>query len=122
MKEFDLEKAKAGAQVCTRNGREARIVCFDAKGITPIVALVTTKTGSDRVLRYRKDGRYRYDDDDSIYDLITAQTEKKTGWVNIYKTSYGKVSATSRVYPNKIIAEENKCSGCIGTCEIEWEE
>ena len=30
MKPFDLEKAKAGASICTRNGSKARIVCFDA--------------------------------------------------------------------------------------------
>lgn len=30
MKPFDLEKAKAGAPLCTREGFRARIVCFDA--------------------------------------------------------------------------------------------
>ena len=29
MKEFDLELAKKGASVCTRNGRHVRILCFD---------------------------------------------------------------------------------------------
>lgn len=32
MKEFDLEKAKAGHPVCTRDGHEARILCFDREG------------------------------------------------------------------------------------------
>ncbi len=40
MKEFDLEKAKAGHPVCTRDGRETRILCFDRKGGSPIVVLV----------------------------------------------------------------------------------
>lgn len=40
MKEFDLEKAKAGHPVCTRDGKEARILCFDRIGHRPIVALV----------------------------------------------------------------------------------
>ena len=31
LKEFDLEAAKAGKPVCTRDGRKARIICFDAK-------------------------------------------------------------------------------------------
>lgn len=40
MKPFDLEAAKAGKPVCTRDGRKARIICFDAKCIKPIVALI----------------------------------------------------------------------------------
>ena len=46
MKEFDYEKAKAGAPVCTREGKPARIIFWDAKGISndgkqyPIVALL----------------------------------------------------------------------------------
>ena len=40
MKEFDLEKAKAGHPVCTRDGHEARILCFDRIEHHPIVGLV----------------------------------------------------------------------------------
>lgn len=29
LKEFDIEAAKAGKPVCTRDGRKARIICFD---------------------------------------------------------------------------------------------
>lgn len=32
LKPFDLEAAKQGKPVCTRDGRKARIVCFDLKG------------------------------------------------------------------------------------------
>lgn len=31
LKPFDLEAAKAGKPVCTRDGRKARIICFNAK-------------------------------------------------------------------------------------------
>lgn len=37
MKEFDLEKAKAGHPVCTRNGNKARIICFDRKTTTVLL-------------------------------------------------------------------------------------
>ena len=41
MKPFDLELAKKGHPVCTRDGRDARIICYDAKtGEYPIIALV----------------------------------------------------------------------------------
>lgn len=32
MKNFDLAAAKAGAPVCTRSGRNARIICDDRRG------------------------------------------------------------------------------------------
>ena len=40
LRPFDLEAAKAGKPVCTRDGRKARIICFDAKCNKPIVALI----------------------------------------------------------------------------------
>ena len=42
MKNFDLEAAKRGAAVCTRDGRNARIIAFDCKGYVrkPILALI----------------------------------------------------------------------------------
>ena len=42
MREFDLKAAKAGAAVCTRDGRNARIIAFDCKGCgrKPILALI----------------------------------------------------------------------------------
>lgn len=42
MKNFDLEAAKRGAAVCTRGGRNARIIAFDCKGCgrKPILALI----------------------------------------------------------------------------------
>lgn len=45
MKNFDLEAAKKGEKVCTRDGWPARILCFDSnmasdEYATPIVAEV----------------------------------------------------------------------------------
>ena len=40
LKPFDIQKAREGNPVCTRDGRKARIICFDKKGDFPIVALV----------------------------------------------------------------------------------
>ncbi len=40
MRKFNLEKAKAGDLVCTKSGRAVRIICFDAKGSLPVVALI----------------------------------------------------------------------------------
>ena len=45
LKPFDLEAAKAGKPVCTRDGRKARIICFDRIDARPILALVSSTDG-----------------------------------------------------------------------------
>lgn len=48
MKEFDLEEAKKGAALMTRNGRRLRIVCFnrvDNKRHGHILALMLGRSG-----------------------------------------------------------------------------
>ena len=41
-KPFNIDEAKAGAKLITRDGRPARIICYDAKGDCPVIALLTT--------------------------------------------------------------------------------
>lgn len=86
MKEFDIEKAKAGAPVCTRDGRPARIICFDyqeygqqeADEKFPIIALVKYDKG-ERAFTYRESGKCRINKDD---ELVMAPV-KHEGWVII---------------------------------------
>lgn len=62
MKPFNLDKAKAGKPVCTRGGRKARIICFDAKSGTKndvcLVTLVTEEGGIERVCTHNNEGKY----------------------------------------------------------------
>lgn len=122
-KPFDLEAAKAGKPVCTRDGRKARIICFDAKCNKPIVALIYD-CNKETVLQYLENGRFFVDQIDK-YDLMMLP-EKKEGWVNVYK-SYNvgkKIPCMASIYPTK---EEAKKSSVVGfdyvdTVKIEWEE
>lgn len=58
MKNFDLDAAKRGAAVCTREGMKARIVCFDRiDSLYPIVGLCRNNDGSEFVGSYTTDGR-----------------------------------------------------------------
>ena len=63
MKEFNLELAKQGYPVCTRDGRKARILTFDRQCNTPIVALVDNSDEYDDpfevVCSYHEDGKYK---------------------------------------------------------------
>lgn len=83
LKKFDLEAAKAGKPVCTRDGRKARIICFDRKYLYDgqafsIVALVNEGTYSESVYSYTKDGLYesgKYHN----HDLMMLPRRKRDG-------------------------------------------
>lgn len=123
LRPFDLEAAKAGKPVCTRDGRKARIICFDAKCDKPIIALIYG-CNKETVLQYLENGRFFVDQIDK-YDLMMLP-QKKEGWVNVYKSyNVGKtIPCMASIYPTK---EEAKKSSVVGfdyvdTVKIEWEE
>lgn len=133
MKDFDIEKAKAGAPVCTREGRKVRIVCFDVKGDKyPILALAENPNGVDEdIMWYTRDGKY-YDHEldfgQSVNDLMMA-TIKHEGWVNIFKheTSRNDFDICGPIFPDDETAKNNvfhpdKRYNYITTIHIEWEE
>lgn len=125
-KPFDLEAAKAGKPVCTRDGRKVRILCYDLKGAEyPIVALVEAHDYLDEsISTYDRNGRFDHDRENKN-DLMMLSW-KKEGWVNVYK-SYNvgkKIPCMASIYPTK---EEAKKSSVVGfdyvdTVKIEWEE
>lgn len=84
MKEFDLEKAKAGHPVCTRDGREARILCFDRIGDRPIVALVK-EAGEETIFSYNKKGKLFSNDGRKCIDDLFMKAVKREAWINLYK-------------------------------------
>lgn len=124
MKEFNLELAKAGHPVQTRDGRPARIICYDRKGNKPIVALVYEK--EDNVEHhhfYFNDGKFLTSMSKSPEDLVMAQT-KKEGWVNIYK-SFAGTRYCGNIYPSEeeaINHVDDFGDTHLTTTKIEWEE
>ena len=58
LKPFDIKKAKEGYPVYTRDGRKARIVCFDRIDAKPILALVPSTDGKgENVFDYFVSGK-----------------------------------------------------------------
>lgn len=85
MKPFDLELVKIGYPVCTRDGRKARVLCYDFKQNEeyPILVAVENKNGKECALLYSNDGiseMYK-----SSNNELVMFPEKKEGWVNVYK-------------------------------------
>ena len=127
MKPFDINLAKQGHPVCTRDGRPARVICWDCKNHmgeddTPIVALVQLSDGGEYPYCYYENGLFT-DRHTDKRDLMMA-SQKHEGWVNIYQYTAGHYSTGQCVYKN----EEDAVHSCKGvaayitTAKIEWEE
>lgn len=118
MKPFNLEAAKEGKPVCTRDGRKARIICFDRESsYHPIIALVTDSDGQEKIWQYLNTGKLKSWDDNHL-DLMMA-SEKKKGWVNVYK---GGLLDTKSYNTKKEAFDKASPRDYIATVKIEWEE
>lgn len=133
MKDFDYDRAYAGAAVCTKDGIPVRIVCWDADirfdGNTyPILALVSSHkdmVGDESPVSYTEDGK-RLRGMDSRLDLAMVPV-KREGWVNLYMSEDGIKEAGEYVGRNIFVSEESAKEeavsiGYITTAHIEWEE
>lgn len=76
MKPFDLEAAKAGEKVVTRDGRAVRIICFDVKDMWPIVALITETDGQEKIQGNLENGNIFQRGDEDLCDLFMAPVKK----------------------------------------------
>lgn len=126
LKPFDVQKAREGYPVCTRDGRKARIICFDRISIDDyykIVACVTAFDGDfEEVLFYGIDG-YIVDSQNPKEEDLMMLPEKKEGWVNVYKECDGEYYVEKVVYKIKGHAVENASSqNYVGTVRIEFYE
>ena len=99
MKNFDLAAAKAGAPVCTRDGRSARIICTDCRGVNSVLALVDYGA-SESLKGYRPTGNYGGPD---YLDLIMRDDDYAE---KLARGEYGKHidEATEKVDP---VVKEN---------------
>ena len=125
LKPFNLEAAKSGKPVCTRDGRKARIICFDRKDIKPIVALVTIVNGTsvtEKAFYYFEEGHHLSKNYNDINDLMMLP-EKKEGWVNVYKETTGEYYLDKIIHKTEKFASDVSCpDNYIGTVKISWEE
>lgn len=125
MKKFDIELARQGKRVCTRDGRPVRILCFDRRSTYPIVAIISNVDG-DPVYAYTESGSYIKEEESNNLDLMMVG-EKRKMWVNVYGEysgspvrSFGglKPYATEEEAKSNINDQKNY----IATVPVEWEE
>ena len=128
LKPFDIQKAREGKPVCTRDGRKARIVCFDRKGYNmfPIVALIMNGDRESDIYTYRPNGTWDNSGNESDKDLMMLP-EKKEGWVNVYN-SLGVITFSHNPYDTKEEALASETEDHIlnkyyvDTVKVEWKE
>ena len=121
MKEFNLEEyiKNPSRKIVTRDGKNVRIICINAKGNFPIIALVETHNSTETVLRLREDGHFHNTTKDSR-DLFFA-IEKQEGWINLVRDPINNEIYCSKVYPTKEKAM-NSIGAFYATIKVEWEE
>ena len=120
MRPFSLEEyiKNPSRKVVTRDGKNVRIICINAKGNFPIIALVETHNGTETVLRLKENGHF-YNGTEDSRDLFFV-TEKQEGWINIYKGNYSGNIIFDNKKDAKTIGDESK--NYITTIKVEWEE
>lgn len=81
IKPFDLASCKNGAKVKTRDGREVRIICTDAKDDYPIIGLVTNSAGDEHIVLYTLEGKlYSTKSTIRAEDLVIVEEAKEPGF------------------------------------------
>ena len=130
MKPFNLEEAKAGKPVCTRDGKEVKILDFDF--YTPdyhdytkpnhfMVVKIKKRTDDEIIELYKLDGLKNHDGSESWEDLMM-KPEKHEGFVWLTR-NFTSVTACAFTYKTKEDALSHKPSseGFV-LAKIEWEE
>jgi hypothetical protein len=121
MREFNLEDAKAGKPVCTRDGKDVKILDFDF--YTPnyqdytkpnhfLVVKIKKQTDDEIIDLYELNGLKNQDGTESQDDLLM-KPEKHEGW--------GWLGKSSCVYTTKEDALDNAREGAF-LAKVEWEE
>ena len=119
LKPFDIQKAREGKPVCTRDGRKVRVLCYDFKQNEeyPILVAVEDKDGKERAMLYSNGGI------SEIYKSrnyeLAMLLEKKERWVNVYK---GGLLNTKYYSSKEEAVSKASQTDYIDTVKIEWEE
>lgn len=119
MKPFSLEEWKAGAKPICRNGYEPQDLHYFPKSIKYKFAFTNSEGDLVSTDVYGQE----YKDDLCTCDDLFLKSEKKEGWVNLYKEENGNPYTYNEVHPNKETALSKKGDyHYITTIKIEWYE
>lgn len=127
MKKFNLEAAKAGAKVVTRDGKSVRILATDRlnKLNYSVVGLILDKNGEESLAVWTKKGEY-HAGETSTSDLFMAPV-KKEGYTIIYPPEHWRMKSV--IAENGLIFEtledaelQRGPRSHLPIAKVEWEE
>lgn len=117
MRPFNLDEylKNPNKKVITRDGKNVKIHCTNCVGAHPVIAEIE---GEKYSYFYDKNGGYYFRP--SISDLFFA-SEKKEGWINLFRDPTDNEIYCSKVYPTKEKAMDS-IGAFYATIKVEWEE
>ena len=129
-KPFNIDQARAGHPVCTRDLRPVRILCYDrSDGYDKdnIVALVKETDDCEFPRVYNSDGSLVGLSGETTKDDLMLATTKKSGWIRLYKDRLtDTVSPDVYIFDTEEEAKRHDNCGSseelIDTVQITWEE
>lgn len=124
MKRFNLKEylANPNRKVVTRAGRNARIVCVDAKGDFPVIALVEKSNGAaERPVAYTKDGSNFLLSEENPFDLFFA-SKKHEKWSLILRESKVVAPEMLETKEEALFFKNHFPDFYSSIVKIEWEE
>ena len=128
LKPFDLEAARNGKSVCTRDGHKVRIICFDHNPKNdnyPILALIQYENDKggiyEEVNSYTNEGKHSYFGSYKNDKDLMMSPENHEGWINVYKVANSYESGIIYTTKKDAINERNSV-GYVTTVKIEWKE
>ncbi len=119
MKPFDIEKARNGHPVCTRDGRDVEILKFDLKGHSgEIAGIIKELDGSETLTTWFDSGEFVLGEKDN--EDLFLKSEQKEGWVNVYEGP----RVMGRIHETKVQAEgaSKAHNDYLDTVPIKWQE
>ena len=126
MKQFNLEEylKNPSKKIITRDGRNVRIICTDAKSNYPIIALIKEQYNNyndkEEIYTFTENGLWELSPNKGLNDLFFAPEKHREGWVNIYRNKTNGESYCGKIYESE---EEAKAqTDILTTIKIEWEE
>lgn len=125
MRAFDLEAAKAGKPLVTRDGRAAKFIAHVPEATNCLFVVICVVDA--RVHMFTENGKFSSDAYQDRYDLFLADPPKvkKSGWVNVYPLkakACGELATCNAVYSSFNEALRYSAPHKIATVEIHWEE
>ena len=120
MKPFNLEEAKAGKPVQTRDGRDVEILRFDLRDDYPIAAIIKHEDEDELISLTNMGTEYYSGIGLNKGNDLFMKSEKKEGWVIMFKGG----TLNFNIYNTKQEAETTgkKHADFVTVAKIEWEE